>query len=230
MEDNEVSLAYQLLLLEQAETRRLDLLDRGFLVGAHVVDALLARLPRNLLEVDYHHAAAGLERPADRLQGLSRVLEMVVSVAGVDEVDRGLGQLGLGALREDGCDVVQPFRPGALADVLDEGARDVHRVDAPARAYRPGEEHGEEPGPGADVGDRHPRLHAGRGEYLVPLPVDFAVLVLETLLPARDVGVAEERRVDFRFCAVLRGGQRRPQGGERGEKDRGESSHAMYQK
>src|SRR5439155_13242112 len=116
------------------------------------------------------------------------------------------------------------------ADVLDEGPRDVHRVDAPARAYRMGEEHGEEPGSGADVGDRHPRLHAGRGEYLVPPAVDLAVLVLEALLPARDVGVDEERRVDFRLCAVLRGGRRRPQGEERGEKDCGESSHAMYQK
>src|SRR5438552_19119372 len=91
LEDHEVVLAHQLLLLDEAETRRLDLLDRGFLVGAHVVDALLARLPRNLLEVDHHHAAAGLERPADRLQGLSRVLAMVVSAAGVDAYDRALG-------------------------------------------------------------------------------------------------------------------------------------------
>jgi len=131
---------------------------------------------------------------------------MVVSVAGVHEVDRGLGQLGLGALGEDGRDVVHPFGPGALADVLDKGLRDVHRVDAPSRLYRPGEEHGEEPGPGADVGDRHPRLHPCRGEYLVALAIDLAVLVLETLLPARDVGVDEERRVDLRFRAVLGGG------------------------
>jgi len=41
-----------------------------------------------------------------------------------------------------------------------------------ARLYRLGEEHGEEPGPGADVGDPPSRLHAGRSEYLVPLPVD----------------------------------------------------------
>src|SRR5207245_9151065 len=121
-------------------------------------------------------------------------------------------------------------RLAALAAVLDDGSRDGDRVATPATAYCLGEEHGEEPGPGADVGDRHPRLHAGRSENLVPLPVDFAILVLETLPPARDVGVDEERRVDFRLCAVLRGGQRRPQGGERGEKDRGESSHAMYQK
>jgi len=57
------------------------------------------------------HAAARAERLADRLQGLSRMLEMVVSVAGVDEVDRGLGQLGLGALGEDGCDVCPALPP-----------------------------------------------------------------------------------------------------------------------
>src|SRR5947208_4487485 len=145
------------------------------------------------------------------------MLEMVVSVAGVHEVDRGLGQLGVGALREDGRDVVQPFGLGALADVLDEGPRDVHRVDAPARAYRAREEHGEEAGPGADIGDRHPRLHAGRGEYLVALAVDLAVLVLETLLPAREVVVEQERRVDFRLGAVLRGRELRAQGIERSE-------------
>src|SRR6266853_4708927 len=58
LEHDEIVLAHQLLLLDEAEARGLDLPDRGLLVRAGVIDALLVRLPRDLLEVDHHQASA----------------------------------------------------------------------------------------------------------------------------------------------------------------------------
>ena len=123
---------------------------------APLEEASLARV------VDDRYASAGPEVGPDGLEVGGAVLEMMVGVAGEQEV-HGLGKLRIATGREHRLDVGVPVLRGLLAHVLEHALVDVDRVDLPVRSDRLCDQEGEVAAARPEVAD----ARAGReGEAL----------------------------------------------------------------
>lgn len=97
--------------------------------------------------------------------------------------------------------------PAGLLDVFEELRGNVHGVHLPVRPHFLGEEAGEQPRPGPDVGHHHSRLHLAGGCNLCPVGEHLAALALKLLLEPLYVRVLE-RVVDPGFDTLFLGGDR----------------------
>ncbi len=78
-------------------------------------------------------------------------------------------QLGIGVFTQHGADVFEACFLGPIADKIDHGLVDVHRVQRPVRADRASHWNGKRPAAGTDVGHDISRLELQFFYYLVDL-------------------------------------------------------------
>src|SRR5262245_28253058 len=91
LEANEIIFLQDFLFTGHLEARRFDLSDEDLLPGSHMAQHPFAAFAFDAIKVDQDDLPAGSKGFMDRLHGSLRKLEMVISVADENQIDRVLG-------------------------------------------------------------------------------------------------------------------------------------------
>jgi hypothetical protein len=189
-EDQEALAVEDLVVLGEAVAGLLHLLGDGGLAG--VMTEASGEPAAGPVELDDGHAAVRGEVAQHAFEVVGAILDVVIGVAGEQQVDLAVGELGVVEGGQHRLDVVAPLAGGAFSQVCDHGFVDVHGVDPAGVSDRIREAEGEVPTSGAEVRDAAALPDVEQGYDLVGLlPVVAADALVETAL---DAAAAETER------------------------------------